>query len=164
MKVANISPCVSNSGLTRFSLSGFCDSLIRHILVRESRTTDTLIKIFNNHITLLKLKKGWTRETKSQNYRNSLRCGILDCIMTAWDISFIYQRQADVFSLSCKMISFSHHIINHRHVIEKEYRFLSDLEDGQALDKTILHWIMICGENLEKLKDLRPSERGRKIQ
>lgn len=49
-------------------------------------------------------------------------------------------------------------------MIEKEYRFLSDLEDGQALDKTILHIIMICVENLEKLKDLRPSERGRKIQ
>lgn len=64
MKVANISPCVSNSGLTRFTLSGFCDSLIRHILVRESRTTDTLIKIFNNHITLLKLKKGLNKRNK----------------------------------------------------------------------------------------------------
>lgn len=32
--------------------------LIGHMLVRVTRTDDTLIKIFNNRITLLKLKMG----------------------------------------------------------------------------------------------------------
>lgn len=57
MKITNINPYISNSNLTKFTLSKFYNSLIKHILIKKSKTTNTLIKIFNNHITLLKLKK-----------------------------------------------------------------------------------------------------------
>lgn len=64
MKVVNISLCVFNFGFIRFILFGCCDFLIRYILVRELRIIDILIKIFNNYIMFLKLKKGLNKRNK----------------------------------------------------------------------------------------------------